>query len=423
MSTTIPHDLVKRAEDGDARAQYRLAAMLAGAGRRLEADRWLERAAAGGEPEAYFTLGTRRLQTKAGLGEAARLLEKSANGGSASAARILAGVLAAGYDGAPDDARAAGLLVAAARSGDAEAMRDAAGALFLCAVDDADAAALVAGAAFKDPVAAAVLVRRAAEGRPGSDARAAAGHLERLRAINYPGTERLEAALARAAPAGPPPSAAPPDWARVLRALAVAEPFRFERETLSAAPRAFVVRRAAPPELLEHAMAVAARRLAPSMTFDPVTGKSRRDDYRTSMTATLGPADNDFALARLNRRLAAIAGLSVECGEFLSVLKYAPGEEYRPHFDWIPETGRDFAASGQRVMTALLYLNEDYEGGETHLMAPDIRFRGDPGDVLVFSNVTPDGGPDQASRHASVPVRAGTKWIASKWFRARAHDF
>lgn len=423
MSTTVPSELIARAEAGEARAQYQLAATLAGAGRRAEADLWLEKAAAGGEPEAFFTLGTRRLQSIAGLPEARRLLAKSADGGSAAAARILAGVLAAGYDQPPDDARAARLLLAAARSGEPAAMRDAASALFLNDVDAAGGAALIAAAAEKDPVAAAILVRRAAEGRALSDLALAAAHLRRLVAIRYPGAERLQDALARAR-AAPAPAVLPePDFARIEREIAAPPARSFEKEAVSEAPAAYVVRGAAAGEILEHVIAVAARRLAPSMTFDPATGASRRDDYRTSMTATLGPADNDFALARLNARLAAIAGLAPERGEFLSVLRYAPGEEYRPHFDWLPAAGRDFEACGQRVRTALLYLNEDYEGGETHLISPDIRFRGAPGDVLVFSNVTADGSPDASARHAGLPVTAGAKWLASKWFRARAHVF
>jgi prolyl 4-hydroxylase len=195
------------------------------------------------------------------------------------------------------------------------------------------------------------------------------------------------------------------------------------REAVLVSPAAYVVRGFVAPEILEYMMALAARRLLPSMTFDPETGVPRRDDYRTSRTATLGPMDQDLTLVAVNQLLARIAGLPHARAEFLSVLKYDPGEEYRPHFDWIPPSGRDFNASGQRIRTALLYLNDDYEGGETHFLAPDFRFRGAPGDVLVFSNVGADGAPDQASRHASLPIRSGAKWLASKWFRERDFVF
>ena len=125
---------------------------------------------------------------------------------------------------------------------------------------------------------------------------------------------------------------------------------------------------------------------------------------------------------RLNQRIAQYADQSEETGEFLSVLRYASGQEYRPHFDWLPE-GSEHARSGQRVATALVYLNDDYEGGETHFLTPDTTLRPAAGDLILFRNVDETGAPDQTSRHAGLPVTAGAKWLASKWFRERMYEF
>jgi prolyl 4-hydroxylase len=143
---------------------------------------------------------------------------------------------------------------------------------------------------------------------------------------------------------------------------------------------------------------------------------------RTSATASLSPINLDLALIALNSTMALAAQSSDDKGEFLSVLRYAPGQEYRPHIDCIPR-GKDFDASGQRVKTALLFLNDDYRGGETHFLAPDIRIKGQRGDILVFSNVLADGEPDKAARHAGLPVTAGEKWLASRWFRSKKFKF
>jgi prolyl 4-hydroxylase len=64
-------------------------------------------------------------------------------------------------------------------------------------------------------------------------------------------------------------------------------------------------------------------------------------------------------------------------------------------------------------------LNEDYLGGETHFIAPGLKFAGKTGDILVFDNVNEKGAPDVAARHAGLPVVQGEKWIASLWFRDR----
>lgn len=75
------------------------------------------------------------------------------------------------------------------------------------------------------------------------------------------------------------------------------------------------------------------------------------------------------------------------------------------------------------MKTALLYLNDAYQGGETEFLPSGLKVKGRPGDILVFSNVLADGRGDPASRHAGLPVASGEKWLASKWFRERNFDF
>ena len=120
----------------------------------------------------------------------------------------------------------------------------------------------------------------------------------------------------------------------------------------------------------------------------------------------------DPAIHALNRRLAAASGTGVEQGEPLQVLRYRPGQQYRPHFDAIP------GLANQRVATALVYLNEDYEGGETCFVRSGLKVKGRRGDAIVFRNTTDEGRADPASEHAGLPVTAGVKLIASRWICA-----
>lgn len=53
--------------------------------------------------------------------------------------------------------------------------------------------------------------------------------------------------------------------------------------------------------------------------------------------------------------------------EPLQILRYQPGEEYRPHYDTLARM------QNQRVLTFLIYLNEDYDGGETLFLRPGLR--------------------------------------------------
>jgi prolyl 4-hydroxylase len=70
------------------------------------------------------------------------------------------------------------------------------------------------------------------------------------------------------------------------------------------------------------------------------------------------PLENP-AVHALNQRIAAASGTGAAQGEPLQVLRYRPGGEYKPHFDAIPGVRQS------AVLTMIVWLNEDYEGGET----------------------------------------------------------
>ncbi len=418
-------ELRSRAEAGDPRAQYMLAATLASSGVRDEADRWLHEAAKNGEADASYTLATRHLQTHKGAVQALSLLQGAAQRESNVAKRLLAVLYAEGLGVEADWRGAVMLVVDAARKGEIEAQREIAMLLLLANPDDADAMHLLENAANRDAIAAAVYARRSINS--GLQDERTRSVIEQLGAMRYPNAAALYAAFNAASHLSAPRvenrKHAPIVWDGVLQKLTDNSPSAMPAaESLCVEPEAIVFRQAFSPEACEYIIAAAGRRLAPSQTVDPGTGASRRDAYRTSLTATLGPVDLDLALVAFNRRIARIAGNPHCNGEFLSVLHYSPGQEYKPHFDWLPP-GEDFDRGGQRVTTALLYLNEDYEGGETHFLNPDIEFKGAPGDLLVFQNALADGSADKVSRHASRPVTSGVKWIASKWFRGKKYNF
>jgi prolyl 4-hydroxylase len=156
--------------------------------------------------------------------------------------------------------------------------------------------------------------------------------------------------------------------------------------------------------------------LEPSVVVDPATGRQVRDPVRTSDgIGFTWPLENP-AVHALNRRIAAASATEVERGEPLQVLRYRPGDQYRTHFDAIP------GFANQRVLTMLVWLNEDYEGGETFFPTPDLSLRGAKGDAILFRNVGADGRRHPDSAHAGRPVRAGEKLIASRWIRERRFE-
>jgi prolyl 4-hydroxylase len=151
-------------------------------------------------------------------------------------------------------------------------------------------------------------------------------------------------------------------------------------------------------------------------------GGANADAIRTNTGMGFSLIDTDLVLQLTHARIAAAIGVPVMHQEPTNILHYAPGPEYKPHFDFIDpgvtHFTRELQTVGQRTVTFLIYLNDDYEGGATTFPRLDWSFKGKTGDALAFWNVT-DGKPDPRTLHAGAPTSNAVKWLFSKWVRDR----
>lgn len=170
------------------------------------------------------------------------------------------------------------------------------------------------------------------------------------------------------------------------------------------------------PEECLHVAQCAVDMLQPATVADPRTGRNVANPVRTSDGAVIGPTRETLVVQALNRRLAAVTATDWRQGEALSVLRYQPGQQFRPHIDALPAT------RNQRIRTVLVYLNEEFSGGATYFVGNGLRVTPRTGDAIVFDNVRPDGEIDPATQHAGEPVTKGVKWLATRWIRARPFD-
>lgn len=198
------------------------------------------------------------------------------------------------------------------------------------------------------------------------------------------------------------------------RTKSAAEARKAPRERLSADPAAELIRGLLGREECAYVMTLAEPALTPSVIVDP-QGRRLPHPVRTSYGMSFGPTGEDLVVNRINCRLAEATATAPECGEPLHILRYRHGQEYRPHVDALP------GAANQRDWTVLVYLNEDYVGGETVFPELGLSVRGRAGDALVFRNTGADGLGDPRSRHAGLPVTSGTKWLATRWIRRRPY--
>ena len=187
-------------------------------------------------------------------------------------------------------------------------------------------------------------------------------------------------------------------------------------ETLSADPDVRMIANFLSPRECAYLIANADPLLRPSMIIDQQTGRPRPHPVRTSSSMNFDPTNEDLVVNAINRRIAAATATDYAAGEPLHILRYTPGQEFRPHLDAIS------GAANQREWTALIYLNDGFGGGETVFPELGITTLGRPGDCLIFRVCATDGTADQRLRHAGLPVTSGVKWLASRWIRQRPYE-
>ena len=163
-------------------------------------------------------------------------------------------------------------------------------------------------------------------------------------------------------------------------------------------------------------------RIEASEVIDMQNGATRHDEGRTSSGMNFQRAETPL-IERIEKRIVALLRWPYEKGEALQVLRYRAGQEYQPHFDYVdptqPGAGPFLARGGQRVATFLMYLNTPEDGGGTNFPDAGLEIAAHKGSALFFSYDRPD--PNTLTRHGGMPVRAGEKWVATKWLRAAEH--
>jgi hypothetical protein len=90
--------------------------------------------------------------------------------------------------------------------------------------------------------------------------------------------------------------------------------------------------------------------------------------------------------------------------EDYSCLKYGPGKEYKSHYDTGTYLGR--------IISAIVYLNDNYEGGELEFVNFGIKIKPKAGMLILFPS-------NFAYRHIAHPVIDGTKYAFVTWLKDR----
>ncbi|NNM77910.1 2OG-Fe(II) oxygenase [Sphingomonas sp. ID1715] len=143
--------------------------------------------------------------------------------------------------------------------------------------------------------------------------------------------------------------------------------------------------------------------------------------FRTSQTCDLD--SNDPVVRAIEDKIAAFSRLDPVYGEPMQGQHYEVGQEFKAHTDYFEPTGVDYekytSVAGQRTWTVMIYLNEPEAGGATRFKAIDKLVQPETGKLLAWNNRRPDGSCNPSTIHHAMKVRAGEKYVITKWFRER----
>lgn len=198
-----------------------------------------------------------------------------------------------------------------------------------------------------------------------------------------------------------------------------------QRKLISTKPNIEHITALLDPMECSHLAVLSMPHLKPSRVISDQAG-GKASGGRTSEGMNFHHGLRDLVVTNVIRRLCAIAACDFSQTEALTVLMYIPGAEYRAHPDYFSaetEAGRQqLENGGQRFKTFVCYLNEVGGGGQTEFPDLGIKVDPEPGSVVYFDNADEEGRPYLKSRHAGLPVTAGSKWISTLWLRQYQHD-
>jgi prolyl 4-hydroxylase len=168
-------------------------------------------------------------------------------------------------------------------------------------------------------------------------------------------------------------------------------------------------------------ISLAQDRLEPSNVYNESTDKPDQQ-YRISTQAWFKKG-SDAVVQKIDAFAASMSGLPDTHHEELQVVKYEEGGFFSPHYDACYGK-KDFcdrmnSEGGPRLWTFMVYLNDGFQGGETHFPKTDASVVPKKGKLIVFQNTMDDEDRSviKDSFHGGNPVQSGEKWICNKWVR------
>lgn len=197
-----------------------------------------------------------------------------------------------------------------------------------------------------------------------------------------------------------------------------------KKEILSSEPLVYTISKFIDHDTCDHFIKKAKPSLGTALVSRDIKGSTggSASQGRTNTNCWLAHnSDSTTMKAAIN--IAIEVGLPIKNAESFQVVHYDTEQKYNAHFDGFIKDDSDkykrlLKKGGQRMITALVYLNDVEEGGHTSFPKLNINVTPEKGKLLVFHNCyegTTKRHPH--SLHAGNPPTKGEKYAFNLWFR------
>ena len=191
-------------------------------------------------------------------------------------------------------------------------------------------------------------------------------------------------------------------------------------EVLSIDPRVIIIKNFLSNEECDHFVKLSEGKLERALVSSEKEGIISKGRSGSNCWITHNNDDKTLAIAN---RISNIIEIPLENTESYQIIYYDKEQEYFNHYDaWdfndVDKSKRNLKRGGQRLFTALVYLNDVEEGGSTKFTKLNIDVKAEKGKLLIFENVYEDTNiRHYLSEHAGRPVIKGEKYAFNLWFR------
>ena len=171
-------------------------------------------------------------------------------------------------------------------------------------------------------------------------------------------------------------------------------------------------------EECEYIIGIANPRMYESMVANGGENIQANKNLRNSESAGFASFAEDEKLRALGERVTSLLEVTIDHLEGMQVTKYNPGGEYKNHFDAFGSSTENFSAThgyNNRSYTVLLYLNDDFDGGETVFPIIDHAITPKKGMLIAYPNLDHTARPSLFALHRGNPVTKGIKYLVT-WF-------